>query len=835
MAAKPIRRAVLVAVVLAVAGLTLPPFINVGRYQARIIASMSEALGRPVSCASLELRLLPMPGFLLSNVTIGDDPSYSPEPILYADSVRAQLSVRSLWRGRMEFSRLDLGYPSLNLVEDAHGSWNLESLLWKASQAQTSPTGAGQRASRPRFPYIEASRGRINFKRGLTKSVFSFVDANFSLWSPAENEWHMRMEARPVRTDMPVSDTGVVKAEVSLRRAAELRDAPMKATLAWERVQMGNLTRLLLGQDKGWRGALEASARLSGTPAALRFSTSATLSDLRRFDILGSDNADLKASCEGLLNLGRKAIEEGKCRLPLDGGAFAVEGTVEGLPGPRYDLTLSAEDVGAGALLSLARRAKHGLPDDLKASGTVSASIRARRLGDAPSSWAGKVEIASLALDSSVLDTQLRAGNLLAAIDTSAPIRFSSRKGRARVLATGRALVLQPFDLPLGGSSPAAVDGSFDQKGFAVRMKGAATLERLQQVARALGISAPRFSLSGPADINLNIGGDWGLFDSPHVSGTAHLKNIEAKVPGIAEPAEISEARVEFKGNRFTLQHASARVGRVVLTGSASLPRFCDGDTPCQASFNLTTPELNVAQWDRMLNPHLKKRPWYFFGGGSGDNAMANLNASGELRAKRVVLGDLSGSDFATRFSMANRILTLDKASAHMLGGSVSGDWKLDWSGDEPEYKGSGEGRKIQAAQLAPLLGASPGQGTLRVRYTLRMSGLDEVSLTRSASAETVFYWSGGALRLSPEGRTPLRLLHAEGKAELGKEGWIISDSRLETPRGAYELRGTISRGSALDLRFSRPGGTDVTRLGGTLRRPRKEKERRTSGRSGRP
>jgi len=50
-----------------------------------------------------------------------------------------------------------------------------------------------------------------------------------------------------------------------------------------------------------------------------------------------------------------------------------------------------------------------------------------------------------------------------------------------------------------------------------------------------------------------------------------------------------------------------------------------------------------------------------------------------------------------------------------------------------------------------------------------------------------------------------------------------------------YELTGTISRGSELDLRFSRSGGAFVSRLGGTLRRPRKEKDRKPGGRGRRP
>ena len=58
-AGKTIRRGALIAVALAVAALVLPPFINVGRYKGRVVESMSNALGRPVTVGAIELRLLP--------------------------------------------------------------------------------------------------------------------------------------------------------------------------------------------------------------------------------------------------------------------------------------------------------------------------------------------------------------------------------------------------------------------------------------------------------------------------------------------------------------------------------------------------------------------------------------------------------------------------------------------------------------------------------------------------------------------------------------------------------------------------------------------------------
>ena len=823
-AGKAIRRGGLIAVLLAVAALVLPPFINVGRYKSRVIDSMSKALGRPVTCDSIELRLLPQPGFYLANVAIGDDPAYSLEPILHAEEVNAYLSLSSLWRGRLEIARLNLNYPSLNLVERKDASWNLESLLWKAARTQAAPTSARLSTSRPRFPYIQASNGRINFKYGLEKSVFSFTEADFTLWSPAENQWRMRLEARPVRTDMPVTDTGTLQAEATMQRAELLRDAPMKATVTWERVQLGNLTRLIYGEDRGWRGALEMSAQLSGSPAALHFTTAAKLRDFRRFDVSNGNAANLNASCEGELNVSTSLLQRTECRLPLDGGQLSVQGSLRGLHSPRYDLTISAEHLGADAVLNLARRAKRNLPDDLTATGSISASFHTSRLSEAPSTWVGNLVVNSLVVHSSVLGKDLAINQAVATANTAAPLPVGRRGRPAKASPPLRALVVQSFDLPLGASTPATADGTLDDKRFALHLKGDATLERLQQFARAFGIGAPKFSLAGPAAIDLLIGGNWASFEAPQVNGTAQLKNVRAEVPGLSVPVEISTAQVELDRDRLAVRNASATAGKISLSGDASFPRSCDGESPCEASFDLSTDDLNPERWNEVFNPHLKKTPWYFFGGGqAGGNVFAKLHASGRIASRRITLGPTlgatTGSAFATNFSFANEILELKNTRADLFGGSVSGDWKLDFTGSEPSYECTGDASRIQAEKLAPLLKASIGSGTLGLQYKLQMAGWDAASLSSSASAQTGFTWTGGALRISPDARSPLRVLRGEGQAALDQDGWTISASQWKTPSGIYQLEGSVSRDSALALQFSQNGGR-MWKLSGTLGKP---------------
>lgn len=398
------------------------------------------------------------------------------------------------------------------------------------------------------------------------------------------------------------------------------------------------------------------------------------------------------------------------------------------------------------------------------------------------------------------------------------------RRTRYRVITTPpsppvRALVVQSFDLPLGGPAPATIEGTLDDERFAIHLKGDASLERLQQFARAVGVGAPRIALSGPASVDLVIGGLWSTFTSPQVTGSLQLKNARAGVPGLALPVEFAAAKVDLDNDRFTLHSTSASLGKILLSGLASFPRFCDGDSPCNSTFDLALDDFNPERWNDLLNPHLKKKPWYRpFGNSAGQNVIANLAASGHISARRLTLGTVSGSAFDTAFTIANGILELKDTRADLLGGAVSGAWKIDFRGAEPKYASAGTVTRFQAEKLAPLLKASLGSGSLGMGYNLRMAGLESDALAHSATAEITFVWTGGALRISPDGK-PLRVITGEGKATLDQAGWTISASKWTTPTGVFQLSGTASRDSALALEFTQQDGA-VSKVSGTLLKP---------------
>src|SRR5271165_2583286 len=160
---------VLAALLVLLAVLVVPPLVSVTRYKSGITHLISVSLGRPVRLSSVGVRLLPRPGFVLTDLTVEEDPAYGAEPVLHANSVTASIRLLSLWRGRLEIGTISVDEASLNLVRTAPGRWNLDPLLRTvAATAQPGASNSGPQGA-VRLPYLEATDSRINIKSGAEK------------------------------------------------------------------------------------------------------------------------------------------------------------------------------------------------------------------------------------------------------------------------------------------------------------------------------------------------------------------------------------------------------------------------------------------------------------------------------------------------------------------------------------------------------------------------------------------------------------------------------------------------------------------------------------------
>ena len=313
-------------VVLAIALLALiPPLLTVNRLQRRIVTSMSETLGRPVHIDSIKLHLLPVPGFTLNNLVISEDPAFGSEPVIRANAVTVRLRLSSLWRRQVEVStiRFDVDAngagPSLNIVRNPQGRWNLESLLMHASRVDAAPTVERKAGPAPRFPYIEATGARVNLKLGEEKMPFSLTDAEFALWLPTSEQWHVRLDAKPSRTDSNVADPGSVRVEGTFGRAATLAQVPLDLKASWHNAPLGEATRLLTGDDAGWRGTLHLDIALAGSLSDAKFSSKLTFDDLRRADFVPAQALDVSADCTADADITTTMLHNAACAVPNAG------------------------------------------------------------------------------------------------------------------------------------------------------------------------------------------------------------------------------------------------------------------------------------------------------------------------------------------------------------------------------------------------------------------------------------------------------------------------------------------------------------------------------------
>ncbi len=106
--------------------------------------------------------------------------------MLHANTVVAAIRLLSLWRGRLEVSRISVDEASLNLVRRqrrAAGTW----IHFFVPQPRATPML--RKEWRPPLPYLEATNSRINIKKGIEKLPFSLVNADIAFWQENAGDW----------------------------------------------------------------------------------------------------------------------------------------------------------------------------------------------------------------------------------------------------------------------------------------------------------------------------------------------------------------------------------------------------------------------------------------------------------------------------------------------------------------------------------------------------------------------------------------------------------------------------------------------------------------------
>jgi hypothetical protein len=494
---------------------------------------MAASLGRPVRLSSVELRLLPWPGFVLTDLTVEEDPAYGAEPVLHANTVTASFRLLSLWRGRLEISRISVDEASLNLVRTGSGRWNLDALFRTAAAHAGGQAGrqAGNVKGIPPLPYLLATNSRVNIKFGAEKLPFSLVNTDLSFWQQEPGDWRIRLRGQPARTDLSLdlADTGVVRLEASVRQAAELRLMPAHLDLEWREAQLGQLARLVIGSDPGWRGDLTGELHLDGTAEAAQVKTRLRATGVHRAEFAPPAPLDFDARCGFVYHYSKRAVENLECDSPLGNGrihlmADMAENLAGALPGegslPRFSVELDRIPVAAG--LDALRTVRSGLGPGLEAKGEISGKLVYEEIPTAvgaqkktaaatlsevkekpgpqsikvqlgksfskpPSKphapeqgpLSGSLIVEGLQLSGDGLSTPIRVPKLV--LEPVAGSRDSGRSLSQALVAT--------VAIPAGGANPLMVTSRLTLSGYQETVRGQASLARGRELAHLAGLA----------------------------------------------------------------------------------------------------------------------------------------------------------------------------------------------------------------------------------------------------------------------------------------------------------------------------------------------------------
>jgi AsmA family/AsmA-like C-terminal region len=831
---------ILSLVLLIAAAVVLPPLFNISRYKRRIATSISTSIGRPVHMSTVRLHLLPRPGFEIADFEVEEDPAFGDEPMLRSASVVASIRLTSLWRGRLEMGRISFGEPSLNLVRDAQGRWNFDSVLLKASQSEIAPTVQSRPGAALRFPYIDGTNARINFKQGYEKQPLSFLNSDVAVWLDKPEEWRLRVEAQPARTDLDLalSDTGIVLIDGTFLRAAELERVPMTLHAEWTKAPLGQLSRMLAGRDRGWRGDLDVRADITGTAANAQVKARIRANGVHRLEFVTLEPLDMDATCQGHYLSTTSAVEDLSCVSPIGNGKLMIAGAVHSISTqPQPDLKVHMEKVPVAAVLESLRSLRNDFAPSLQARGSVDGDFRFGPQQGFPNAildgyaTVNSLELTSSDLEKPLLVPQLKLATTGKAVPISSvpsPVHHGKKHVAKPVLATTQsALVLQPFSLTGAGPAPLMADGRFTADRFAVHLSGSATVKDLVAIGKSFGFlkaALTPLAPQGAAEINLTIRGPWlvPVTDTPipvdSAEGTLQVTHARIAPAFLPLPVDVISASATFSSDQVDWEPLAFDYAGLQGEGAFRYRIPCVEQNGCDAHFDLRFSSLNAAKAEAALL------------GGSGlggtlKELLARLDnrsrpwpkLSGTISAGTLNLGELAVQDARASVAIEGNHLQIESLDGRVLGGTLDATGALDASGNRPHYALDVEVTKANAADLAEIFHEKWGSGQLNLKTHLDLTGYTQDEIASSAKGNFHWDWTHGSLT-------------ADSASDLARfdrwqAGGVIADKLLTLENSTFThgkvslpVTGSISFDRGLKLSLGEP--SDATLVTGSAQKP---------------
>lgn len=738
------------------------------RLRRKLSAHLEAAFGRPVEVGSYDFSFWGGPSLEARSVTIAEDPRFGHEYFLRVDSMAVRLRWQSLLRGHIEFGTLSLTRPSLNLVRNAAGDWNLAEWLPRpvGTSSASVPVGPLLPSSALRFRRIEVADGRINFKRADEKLPIAFVGVSGTVETDMPGRWQMNLEATPWRSAVVVQQAGTIRVSGYVGGTSS-RLHPAVLDLSWTDASVSDVLRLAQGDDYGVRGtlALALSARTHDHDDGWSVQGRTELRQLHRWDLASRpDNPSLNLIAQAEWRPAAADVELSRIALEAPhsnalASAHIFWNRAEKLKAQEFSpvqLAVSSSQIDLGDLLAWVRAFHSNVGDDVSVRGFAGASAT---LSGWPLNWVN----ATVSGEGADL--------------SGASLRVLAHLGRVQFRYDHGIVSLLPVTLSFG-TPHGPPDGSFQLSVSTSPRRGAlpdwrltgstSQMRDLIATANALGWNTSRgWDLSGPlaCDLLRREARDpwkaqptgWIEFGVPGPRGGAALR-----LPFLNQPVDGVLVRVELKAGAPHVVVSSAQAFGARWTGT-----FDRSGPNAEWQFALSANRLAAADLDRWLNPRWRQsflgRMLPFLSPRSPAIAVPeDLQARGRISLDQFILAPLAVHRLEGDLKIAGRHVELANATGQFYGGALHGMFDADVV-TAPSYGASFDFSRVD---LSALSAASPEVANL---------------FAGTASGEASFHARGAS------GSDLLASLECRGTAQ-------VADAQLRNMNLLESLRSSVHR-----------------------------------------
>jgi len=799
------------------------------RMRAYLIAHLERAFGRPVQVETFGARILPNPQLSADGVTVGEDPAFGYEYFLRAEHLSAGLRWTGLLRGHFEFGTLSFSRPSLILVRNNQGQWNLERWLPPAKTASTQPAIIyGPPSPAPAVNHlqrIEFDEGRINFKIREDKLPFAFTGVSGSFEQVSAGRWQLQLEAQPWRSGVLLQSTGTIRVRGDLA-GTSARLQPAQITLHWSEGSLADAFRLVHGQDYGVRGlfTLDAAAKSDGVghdaSGDWTYSVQARGRQIHRWDLTErGDDPALNVNLNGRWN-----VETGT----LLADQFAVEGLRSNLRGKflyasespeATEFRLDSMGVQASDLLAWYRAFHPDVAEGITADPYFTGVMILR-------GWPPSFESAALS----------SSGGTLKVPGFTEPVRVGPVTGGLE----RSNLVIGPVRVALGGDARDAIAPK--HRRVALAMENAADLTFTQDLKTHAGnvsvegnISKAQDFLKLAVSLGRQVNHGWELtgqataitqwaWQEPFKgrwNGSVAINRGSLTVAGLNQPLNLAEARLGWNDGQHTARLLKVEGFGGDWQGAIEERRKTDDDTPRSWKFDLMVDHLNAAELDRWVGPRARpgwlQRLLHSFSGDAAPVTPASelvrrVDAEGHLRIGRLTIEKLRLDNVVAQGSLRALKLSVQESAAEWAGGRVRAKVNASFL-PHPVYEVAADLDRVSLAKL-------PGTGRLADRLNGSASGSLQVKTAGVGREELLKNLDGNGLvnlkKVELRG-WDLPASVADGTTRTGVSRWpagecaflirnrnvVLQWLQLNDPREQTSVEGTLSFGSDAELSVS--------------------------------